>query len=406
MTILDANSEAGLAEVALVAGTLKERAIGLTDLITSHAAATEQSRRVAEPVIQALTDAGLFKLAQPRRLGGNEVPVRDFVEINSLIARADGATGWVTTLINVCAWMVGTFPERAQNDVWGDDPDARVCGVLTPSATAAYEDGGLRVTGSWGFASGSLHAQWALLGLPIVDDEGAQTDQGLALVPMTDLTIEDTWHVAGMRGTGSHTLVADDVLVPGHRIISISQAIEGHYGTEHTDELLYRSAFVSTLSIVLAGAMTGMARGALDYVLGSLAKGKGITYTFYDNSVNSGSTQIAMAEAAELIDTAMLHMARCADSIDQAARNGVYLTMLERARARMDTGYIARTTREAVDMLMSVQGAGGFAEVSPLQRYWRDLNTASRHAVVSPGIASELYGRVLLGVKEPITPLI
>ncbi|GGF21440.1 acyl-CoA dehydrogenase family protein [Subtercola lobariae] len=405
MTILDANPEAAT-ETAAVAQTLKERAVSLAGLIKEHAVETEDNRRVAEPVIEALNEAGLFKLAQPKRLGGNEVSVRDFVEINSLIARADGATGWVTTLINVCGWMTGTFPERAQNDVWGDNPDARVCGVLTPTATATYEEGGLRITGAWGFASGSLHSQWALLGLPIVNDQGAQIDQGLALVPMSDLTIDDTWYVAGMRGTGSNTLVATDVFIPDYRIISISKAIEGEYGTEHTDEVLYRSAFVSTLSIVLAGAMTGMARGALEYVLGSLAKGKGIAYTFYDNSVNSGSTQINMAEAAELVDTAMLHMARCADNIDQAARDGVYLTLIERGRARMDTGYIARKTREAVDLLMSVQGAGGFAEVSPLQRYWRDLNTASRHAVVSPGISSETYGRVLLGVKEQITPLI
>lgn len=388
------------------ADDVKERITALLPTIREYASQTESDRRVAQPVIDALQEAGAFKVTVPRRFGGYELPIRDFVDINAILARGDGSTSWVTTLTNVCCWMTGLFGEQAQNDVWGDDPDARVCGVLTPSATSVREEGGLRVSGSWGFASASHHAQWAVLGLPIVDESGAQIDQGLALVPMSDISIEDTWHVAGMQGTGSNTIVGKDIFIPDHRIISIVKALSGEYATPFTDETLYRSAFMPTAAIILAGPMTGIAQGALEVVLDSLGKGKGIAYTFYERAIDAGSTQINIAEAAEVIDTAILHMHRAADAIDAHAAAGTFPDLVERARARMDTGYIARKTREAVDQLMSIQGAGGFAQASPLQRYWRDLNTASRHAVIGPAISNELYGRALLGIPEQVTPLI
>lgn len=384
---------------------LKERARGLAGLISANASQTESDRRVPQPVIEAMIDAGLFRVAVPHRLGGAELTVHDMVEINSILGHADGSTAWVSTLTNTCAWLVGLYPDRAQNDVWGADPNTRVCGVLAPSATATRGEGGYTISGKWGFASGSNHSQWAVLGFPVLQD-GALVDQGLALISMDDLTIEDTWYVAGMRGTGSNTLVADEVFVPDYRVISIFAALGGTYPTEHKDEALYRSAFVPTLSVVLAGPLTGMASGALDYVLGSLAKGKGISYTFYERAVDSGSTQIAIAQAATLIDTAFLHTWRTTDVIDAQAQAGVYPSLLERGRARMDVGYVTTRTKEAVDLLMTVQGAGGFAEANPLQRMWRDLNVASRHAVINPNIASEAYGRILLGIEEPVTPLL
>ena len=228
--------------------------------------------------------------------------------MSSTLGQACGSTAWATTLINVCGWLLGVYPEQAQRDVLEADPDARICGVVAPSSTTQAVDGGLTVTGQWGFASGCLHSQWAMLGVPVVDERGEQIDQGLALIPMSDLTIKDTWYVAGMRGTGSNTLIAEDVFVPSHRILSVSKAIGGEYGTEHTDEALYRSAFVPVLSLVLVGPQLGLAKGALNDVKASLAKGKGISYTFYEKATDSGSTQINVAEAASLIDTAELHL--------------------------------------------------------------------------------------------------
>ncbi|MYQ79656.1 MULTISPECIES: acyl-CoA dehydrogenase family protein [unclassified Streptomyces] len=385
---------------------LKANATELLPLLRENAARTEADRRVAEENIEALADAGLFRLTVPRRFGGHEADFRTFLDVTSELARGCGSTAWVATLVNVCNWMVGLYPERVQQEVFGENPDARVCGVLAPSATCRAVDGGLVVSGRWGFASGSLHAQWASLGIPVVDASGQQTDQGAALIPMDELTVEDTWYVAGMRGTGSNTLVADEVFVPEHRILSVTRGVRGAYPTEHTEEALYRSALVPVLALVLAGPQVGLAQAGMDVVRASLAKGKGISYTFYERASEAPSTQIQLAEAAQLIDTARLHLMRAAEDIDSWAARGEYMPFETRARVRMDTGYVARRSREALDLLLSIQGAGSFAEASPLQRIWRDQETGSRHAVINPAIGGELYGRALLGIEEQVTPLI
>lgn len=378
----------------------------LVPLLRKNSQETEQNRRVVQENIDAIRDAGLYRLMVPRRFGGLQADFETFLEVSGELARGDGSTAWVSTLMNVCSWLAGLYPERAQRDIYEPDPDARICGVVAPTATSTYAAGGQVVTGKWGFASGCLHSQWAMLGIPVVNEAGEQIDQGLALIPMSDLTVEDTWFVAGMRGTASNTLVADQVFVPSYRILPVPRAIEGDYPTEHKDEHLYRSAFVPVLSLVLAAPQIGLARHALEIVRGSLAKGRGISYTFYDKSRLAPTTQLQVAEAAQLIDSAFLHAMRAARDIDAAAASGEYLDYLGRARVRADVGTIAHRTREAMDLLLNVHGAGSFADANPLQRAWRDLETCSRHAVVNPEISAELYGRALLGVEEQITALI
>ncbi|MFF0700187.1 acyl-CoA dehydrogenase family protein [Streptomyces tendae] len=391
---------------AAPATALKESARALVPLLKENAGRTEADRRVAEENIAALSGAGLFRLTVPRRFGGHETDFRTFMEVTCELAHGCGSTAWVAMLINGANWMAALYPEQAQQEVWGGDPDARVCSVLTPSATSRAVDGGLVVSGRWGFASGSLHSQWATLAIPVVDASGQQTDQGLALVPMHELRIEDTWYVVGMRGTGSNTLVADKVFVPAHRILSITQGLQGVYPTEHKGEALYRAALVPVSSLAMVGPQVGLAQAGMDAVTDSLAKGKGISYTFYERASEAPSTHIQLAEAAQLIDTAMLHLLRAADDIDTWAAAGENMPFETRARVRMDTGYVARRSREALDLLLSIQGAGSFAEANPLQRIWRDQETASRHAIVNQAIAGELYGRALLGVEEQVTPFI
>ena len=382
------------------------RARDLAPLLKKNAAQTEADRRVVEENIQAIKDAGLFRIAVPKRYGGYEVPFRTFVQVSIELGRACGSTAWATTLTNVCAWLTSLYPQQAQDEVFGADPEARVAGVLAPTASSVKADGGQVVTGRWGFASGSLHASWVIVGIPVVNDAGEMVDQGLALIPHGEISIEDTWYVAGMRGTGSNTIVADGVFVPAHRILSVPPAVGGTYPTEHKDERLYHSAFVPVLALILNGTMVGLAQGAFDIVTASLAQGRGIAYTFYDRASLAPTTQLQMAEAAQLIDTARMHLLRAVDDIDRCAQTDDYMDFLTRARVRADVGTIARRSREAVDLLLNVHGAGSFAEANPLQRIWRDLEVCSRHAVVNAEISKELYGRALLGVEEQVTALI
>jgi alkylation response protein AidB-like acyl-CoA dehydrogenase len=386
--------------------TLPGRAAALVGLLRRNAARTEQDRCVAAENITALDEAGLFSLTVPRRLGGHQESIRTLVEVSSELGRGCGSTAWTTSLINISGWLIGLYPQRAQREVYAQDPGTRACAVLPPHGTGEPADAGSIVTGRWGFASGCLHARWALLGVTLTGERGDRLDQALALVPVDELTIEDTWHVAGMRGTGSNTLVADGVFVPAHRILSVTHALQGTYATEFKDETLYRAAFVPTLALSLAGPLLGLARGAMELVLASLATGRGISHTHYAQARQAPSTQMQLAEAASLIDTATLHLMRAADDVDSWAASGQCMPVVNRTRARMDIGTVARCSRDALDLLLSVQGARSFADDSPLQRIWRDLETGTRHAMVNPAIATEMYGRALLGIEDQITPLI
>jgi alkylation response protein AidB-like acyl-CoA dehydrogenase len=378
----------------------------LLPLLKKNAAQGEKDRRVVEESIQALTDAGIFKIAVPKRYGGYETSMRTMLDVSAAVAEADGGTSWVVTLTNVCAWMVGLYPQQAQDDVFGANPNAKVSGVVAPTATTRKVDGGWQVTGRWYYNSGSLHADWAEMGIPLTDADGQVIDHGLALIPTTEMTLEDTWFVAGMRSSGSNCLVADDVFVPEHRVLSVNAAIGGDYPSELTEqEPLFRSSFVPILALVLIGPQLGMGRAALDFVISKAAK-KPISYTFYEAQADSVGFQLQIAEAAQLIDTATLHAYRAADDIDQAAARGIYPDFLTRARVRADTGLVADKIKEAIDILLSAHGAGSFAEANPMQRIWRDSEVAARHAVITPQISYEVYGKALLGREDHITPLV
>jgi alkylation response protein AidB-like acyl-CoA dehydrogenase len=389
----------------LPASELLTRIRELQPLIERNAAQGEQDRRVVEESIKALTDAGAFRVAQPRRHGGYQASVRTMLDVSAAVAEADGGTGWVVALSNVCAWLTGLFSERAQQEVWGADPDAKISGVLTPECQTVKVDGGFRLTGRWFYNSGSWHSSWAILGFPAVNDEGEMIDQGLALIPFTDLEIEETWFVAGMSSTGSNCLIATDVFVPDHRIMSGLTALEGQYPTEHTDETLYRSAFIPVIALVLAGPQLGMGRKALELVT-SKAGSKPISYTFYATQAESTAFQLQLAQAALMIDTAHLHAYRAADDIDRGAEAGAYPDLRHRARVRADAAWATEHITKAIDTLLFAHGAGSFAQVNTLQRIWRDSAVAARHAVTLPMVNYEIYGKALLGRQDQPTFMI
>jgi alkylation response protein AidB-like acyl-CoA dehydrogenase len=387
---------------------LVDRAAALRPLLERNAADAEAMRRIPQENIDALQDAGLLKVTVPRRFGGYEVPVGTKIAVSEAVGRNTcGSTAWVTALINVCNWMASLLPEQGQQDIWGENPDALVAGVLNPSPDVTKVEGGYRVSGKWPWASGSWHADWVLVGIEVPDEDGQVVDQALAFAPVSDISIDETWFVAGMKGTGSNTIVANDIFVPEHRIYSVPKAIQNQYATPFHDELAYRQSFIPLLTVILAGPQLGLGQAALDLVLAKAAK-RGITYTKFERQMDSTAFQLEVANAALMLDTAKMHIYRAVDDIERAAAANTPLDYLIRARVRADTGYAIKHVREAVDMLVSAHGASSFADVSPLQRIWRDSNVAGRHAVVDPLVNAEVFGKALLGIpyEDNITPLI
>ena len=385
--------------------TLVEQAAAIRPILERSAETTDAGRRLADDNVHALREAGLCRLMVPRRFGGYQTNIRTYVEVMAEIGRGCGSTAWVASLLNVCAWLTGLFPEQAQRDVWGEDADAWVAGSLAPNGVATPVDGGWRVSGRWPWASGCLHARWMACGIHMKDAQGGMANFGLSLLPAGEVTIEDTWFMAGMRGTGSNTIVADDVFVPEHRFLPYQQAFAGSYRTEHTDEALYRGALVPVTVLILAGSQLGVARAALDLTIAK-APSRGITHTTFARQADSSGFQMLVAEAAMKIDTAHLHAFRAADDLDDAAAAGRHPTLVERARVRMDTALAAKYCREAVELLVQAHGTSSLADVNRMQRLWRDVHVASHHAITEWQVNLEVYGKTLLGIEPNITHLI
>ncbi|MGK5548787.1 hypothetical protein ACSNOH_29245 [Streptomyces sp. URMC 127] len=224
-------------------------------------------------------------------------------------------------------------------------------------------------------------------------------------MPRTELEMQDVWHVAGMCGTGSNCLIAEDVFVPGHRVISVPRAIAGELPAVHGPTGPFRSPFAPLLALGLAGSQLGMGRAALKLVT-EKAGTKPISYTYYETQAESVAVQLQIAEAAMRIDTAQLHLHRGAADIDEAAARGGNLDATTRARVRADSGHVIKNVLEAINTLLNVHGDGAFADANPLQRMWRDASTAGRQAVSTPAMGMEIYGKLLLGIEERITPFV
>ncbi len=385
---------------------LLRRAGDLVPLLREHAARAERERRLTSEVTDALLDAGMFTLAAPAPGAGAAVDVTTLIEVTAELARGDGSAGWVALLFNTGAYLMGLLPDRARADVYGPDPLATVCGQLTPSAAARPVAEGYVVSGRWAWASGSPQARWSMVTIPLFGAEGELVDLRAALVPVDELTVEDTWFAAGMAATASNTFVAEEVFVPEHRTLSLPAMYTGATRNEHPEEVLYRSTTHSALTLAIAGPMIGLARAAFEHVVATVRRGKPIAYSSYARSSDAPSYQLALADSAALIDTAVLHARRSADAIDAAARAGVQLDGLTRARVRSDMATVAVRCREAVGLLLDVGGASSFASANPVQRVWRDLEVICRHGLVNVGLSREIYGRALLGLEPQVTPTV
>lgn len=386
---------------------LTARAHSLGEIISAGGPQGESDRRIPAGTIRALTESGLFRLGTPRRYGGYETSVKTMLDVCSAIGEYDGATAWVATLINVTTWAAALFGSAARDEVFGSDPDAKVSGVGS-SAVAQVEqaEGGLRVSGRWYYNSGGLHSDWVMLGMLRTDENGTMVGHNSVLIPRGEVDIEETWFVAGMRGTGSNCVVADNVFVPEHRVANTLDFVEGRFLNDHADEEpLYRSAWQPVLALVLVGPQLGLARAAFRLVT-SQADKRAISMTFYGKEQDSVGFQLQVARAKMMIESAHLHAYRAAADIDNAAAANEYPGNLLRSRIRADCGWAVEHLRDAIQLLIDANGAGSFAESNPLQRIWRDCSVGGHHALMNYTVNYEIYGKQLLGVDTPIVPTI
>lgn len=372
-----------------------DRAVALQPLLASNAARCEAQRRIVDENLDALAASGLFDVIVPTRHGGLGASMATQLAVSAELAKGCGSTAWVQTIFNVTTWSAALLPEAGQNDIFEGGDEVRICGSVMPTGTATPVEGGYEISGEWGFASGSLHATWSTGGAIVLDERGEPGLPAVAYMPMRELDVRDTWYVAGMRGTGSNTVVADRVFVPAHRMAGAAELFDpAPRGAAPSD----RWPIGSVLALVLAGPVLGMAEAAFDAVANNAPK-RSISYTTYERQIDSTVVLRDLAEAALEVDTVRMHVCRAAAEIDAVGAGGE-MDALARARLRGSCGYANDVARRAVDRLVNIAGASSFAEVSPVQRLWRDLNVASRHAFLGTQPTLELYGRAMFDLDS------
>jgi alkylation response protein AidB-like acyl-CoA dehydrogenase len=373
------------------------RASALVPLLRENALQTDRERRIPPENLAALTEAGVFRMTAPKRFGGYELPLVTQVEALTEIGRGCGSTSWVAAVHSVGTWLAALFDDEAQDEVFVT-PDVRITVVATPSSSATPVSGGYRVRGRWAFNTGCLDAEWAFLGTLLAGHELA-TGHLAVLIPYEELTIEDDWFVTGLRGTGSCSVIADDVFVPEHRVLSMTEASEGEHRSVLNAEIpLFRSQRGPFIVANSTGTPLGLGRAALEAFLERLP-GRPITFTSYSERREAPVTHLQVGEAAIRLESAAYHAQRCAALVDARAASGEPLTMEERVRVRMDLAWVTELARSATRILQEGSGATSIHDDVPIQRIWRDIEALSLHAILAPKTNLELYGRMLCGLE-------
>lgn len=380
--------------IRLTGEELLARARKIAPMLRERAADCAASRRISAETMEALHDADLFAALKPKRFGGHEIELIDFVRIVEELSRQCGSTGWVYSVLTSHAVWVASFAEEAQREVWDGEDRALACSAFMPTAVAVPEKGGYRVSGKWPFASGCDFAKWALLGA-LEDPKGPTPTFWATLIPMSELAIVDDWQVLGLAGTGSKTLTGEGIFVPAHRVVRLKDASNGNTpgGALH-DGPLFKCPRYSCSPYTLLAPLLGIAQGAVD----DFCAVTGAKVSMGKRVAEFEGMQLKVAESDAEVDAARLMMHRnCRENIATMRRDGA-LTLLQRARNRRDQAFATRLCRSAVDRLHAASGAHGLYESSRVQRAFRDAHAAAAHFAFNWEMAAKPYGQLRLGV--------
>lgn len=385
---------------------MEDRAIGLSSddpdaaasAIARMAAAAsreaESARSLPPALVAAIADAGLFRLCVPRSVGGLESDAVTVLRVIETVSAGDGSAGWCVMIGATSGLVAGFMPKQDAREIFGS-PSAIAGGVFAPRGRADAIDGGYRVSGRWPFASGSGHCTW-LMGGCVVSSGGDPVllrtggpDPRMMLFPVSEARIHDTWHVAGLRGTGSNDMEVQDIFVPSGRSVSLVTDVPLETGP------LYVFPTFGLLAVGIAAVALGIARGAIDDLI-ELAGSKrpaGSRKVLTERAAIQAD--VARAEAAVRSARSWLYDAVGA-AWEQAASAGS-IEVAARAALRLAATHATSSAARAVDLMYEAGGGSSIYEDSPLQRRFRDVHVATQHMMVSASTL-ELTGRILCGL--------
>jgi 3-hydroxy-9,10-secoandrosta-1,3,5(10)-triene-9,17-dione monooxygenase len=367
---------------------LLRRVRQLIPIIAASAADGARDRRVPPAIIAALKEAGVFRVLQPKRWGGYECPPTVLYDLEMAVGEGDMSTAWVVGVLGIIPWAVALFHERAAEEVWGGDDSTLVCCALRRSGTATQAEGGYRLTGRWRYASGCAHAGWALLGAAAGPPPDGDT---LMLVPRHAFEILDTWHVAGLKATGSHDVVVNDVFIPQHRTIRMMDLFDCKGPGQETNRAsLYRLPF----GLVFAGGVSNAAIGALQGMLNRLLddlRARG------DPSRPDPDLALICAEAATVIDEARVLVEHNFARLTAYAERGATPPIEERLKIKYQLSLNTERCRLAANRLLEATGASGLYDSQPYGRIIADITAGRQHITNSVALHARDWGQVMLG---------
>lgn len=377
------------------------RAEALIPRLRDRASLTEELRRLPPETERDLHDAGLFRIVQPKRVGGSEFDYVALVDCADALGQADASVAWNFANLASHHWMLGMFDKRAQDLVWSKDANTLIASsFIFPAGRARKVDGGYMLRGNWPFSSGVDSSEWNMLASVVSsDDEADGIEYRIFLLNKSDYKISDTWHATGLRGTGSNDVEVDGAFVAEPMTLAVSDLDGGPTpGSAINPNALYALPVFSLFPYVLSGVALGNAQACLDdYV--SLARNRASTY----NRAKIGdlqSTQIKIAEASAKVDAARLIMrSTCIEAMADARRGHIPDTAAK-TKLRRDGAYSVNLCTEAVSLLFSASGARGLYTTGALQRQFRDAHAINSHLAFNFDAAGTNYGRVALGLPS------
>jgi alkylation response protein AidB-like acyl-CoA dehydrogenase len=346
----------------------------LGPLVDEHRASFDRDRKLPKAVFRALAGAGLFRLWLPAAMGGPELSPIEFMQVVEAASALDGSIGWIVANGGGMSRIAGYLPESVARE-WFTDPCAFIVAATGAVGSARPVAGGYRVTGRWPFGSGASHAS-RFMGLAAMAD-GSNTSQApiSCYFPPEHVTIHDTWHVSGLRGTGSCDFEVNDAFVPVDHTHDLIAPVPTQPG------IIYRIPGLSIFPWSITGTSLGIASGVLAAFTKQATQGKTRLGTrLQDREI----VQSAVGRAEAVIGAARAFLTQAMTELLAVLDDDRDRQMRARARLRIACAYAAESSTSIVQMLTTEAGASAIFESSHLERAGRDINAAVKHIAMSP----------------------
>jgi alkylation response protein AidB-like acyl-CoA dehydrogenase len=382
---------------ALTPEIVRERVRALQPLIAEHAADSERLGYPHPKVWEAVRATGFFYHFVPKVYGGCEFGPEDFFLTANLISQACASTGWAVTFTVEHNWVGALFPKEAQDQFFAKGRYFIAPLVSTPPAMATKVEGGYRINAAWKWGSGVMHSNWCI-GMAMLPPKGEGPPQTITVaMPMSEVRVLDTWHVSGLKATGSNDIIVEDVFVPDHMAVTNADLTMGTTpGASLHANPVYRMPSTAFLSLVTSSPTIGAARGAVELFRERLKVRKVVgTQAILAEKVNY---QVMLGKADVMVRTAELLLQTLTRDVLDRAANGQNHDIAARMASTAHNAYASRLARDAIRLILDNSGSSVHMLADPLQRLARDANVACGHLIQDFEQLSEQHGRSMLGL--------